>query len=154
MLVRTQLKSFTSITSLGSLFQSLTTLLMKMQYVYKPCLARVYAVPCVLSLIIRGKTESLCSLFSLLRKLWRAMRSFNLLVSKLDKQSLSFSLQDVSFGPFTSFVPWVHSSIVMISYCGANSIQSEAVPMLNAVGESPLLAGCAVFNASYSVSQS
>jgi len=40
----------------------------------------------------------------------------------------------------------------MISYCGANSIQSEAVPMLNAVGESPLLAGCAVFNASYSVS--
>lgn len=109
----------------------------------------MYAVPCVLSLIIRGKRESLCSLFSLLRKLWRAMRSFNLLVSKLDKQSLSFSLQDVSFGPFTSFVPWVHSSIVMISYCGANS---EAVPMLNAVGESPLLAGCAVFNASYSVS--
>jgi len=91
----------TSTASLGSLFQCLTTLLVKKCFLMSSlnlswCSFEPF--PCVLSLDPRGKSSAPRSPLPLLRKLQRAMRSpLSLLFSRLDKpKDLSCSSWELS----------------------------------------------------------
>ena len=104
-----------STTSLGSLFQCLTTLSVKKCFLMSSVNLLWHSFepfPCGLSLDTRKKNSAPPSPRPLLRMLWRAMRSpLSLLFSRLNNPKvLSCSSQDFPSSPFTTFVAllWMH----------------------------------------------